>query len=180
MSGLRAARGTLAAAALREAVEESGIEGLAIDPDPLHLDVHLITCSLGLPTRHLDVRFLLRTPAGRERGSATNRVLGSLAGGAEERSTCCPASSRCGSRLGPALVAAGRATDRDRHHAGVGRTGALTYVGPIGRAVCCHNSATDSRLFCGICVKILSNRVAQNKSIKTNIARWRVVSAAMG
>lgn len=54
----------LAAAALREATEESGIGGLEIDPRPLHLDVHPITCSLGLPTRHFDVRFLLRAPAG--------------------------------------------------------------------------------------------------------------------
>ncbi|MBV9162099.1 MAG: NUDIX domain-containing protein [Pseudonocardiales bacterium] len=53
----------LAAAALREAVEESGIGDLEIDPRPLHVDVHLITCSLGLPTRHFDVRFLLRAPA---------------------------------------------------------------------------------------------------------------------
>ena len=55
---------SLAAAALREAAEESGIEGLEIDPEPLHLDVHPITCSLGVPTRHFDVRFLLRAPAG--------------------------------------------------------------------------------------------------------------------
>ncbi len=55
---------TLAAAALREAREESGIDGLTLDPDPLHLDVHPITCSLGRPTRHLDVRFLARAPAG--------------------------------------------------------------------------------------------------------------------
>lgn len=55
---------TLRAAALREATEESGIEGLAIDPTPLHLDVHPITCSLGQPTRHLDVRFLVRAPEG--------------------------------------------------------------------------------------------------------------------
>ena len=53
----------LAAAALREATEESGIADLEIDPRPLHLDVHPITCSLGLPTRHFDVRFLLRAPA---------------------------------------------------------------------------------------------------------------------
>jgi 8-oxo-dGTP pyrophosphatase MutT (NUDIX family) len=53
----------LAAAALREATEESGIAGLDIDPIPLHLDVHPITCSLGVPTRHFDVRFLLRAPA---------------------------------------------------------------------------------------------------------------------
>jgi 8-oxo-dGTP pyrophosphatase MutT (NUDIX family) len=53
----------LAAAALREATEESGIADLEIDPTPLHLDVHPITCSLGVPTRHFDVRFLLRAPA---------------------------------------------------------------------------------------------------------------------
>ena len=55
---------SLADAALREATEESGIDGLTIDPAPLHVDVHPITCSLGLPTRHLDVRFLVRAPAG--------------------------------------------------------------------------------------------------------------------
>ena len=53
----------LAAAALREATEESGIGDLTIDPRPLHLDVHPITCSLGSLTRHFDVRFLLRAPA---------------------------------------------------------------------------------------------------------------------
>jgi 8-oxo-dGTP pyrophosphatase MutT (NUDIX family) len=53
----------LAAAALREATEESGISDLEISPQPLHLDVHPITCSLGVPTRHFDVRFLLRAPA---------------------------------------------------------------------------------------------------------------------
>jgi 8-oxo-dGTP pyrophosphatase MutT (NUDIX family) len=58
------ADGTLRAAALREATEESGIDGLRIDPDPLHLDVHPVTCSLGVPTRHLDVRYLVRAPAG--------------------------------------------------------------------------------------------------------------------
>jgi 8-oxo-dGTP pyrophosphatase MutT (NUDIX family) len=55
---------SLRAAALREAAEESGIEGLVIDPAPLHLDVHPVTCSLGVPTRHLDVRYLVRAPAG--------------------------------------------------------------------------------------------------------------------
>lgn len=59
---------TLAAAALREASEESGIDGLTIDPAPLRVDVHPITCSLGVPTRHLDVQFLVRASAGaRER-----------------------------------------------------------------------------------------------------------------
>jgi 8-oxo-dGTP pyrophosphatase MutT (NUDIX family) len=55
---------SLVEASLREAKEESGIDGLMIDQSPLHLDVHPITCSLGLPTRHFDVRFLLRAPAG--------------------------------------------------------------------------------------------------------------------
>ncbi len=54
---------TLVAAALREAGEESGIAGLVIDPVPLRVDVHPLTCSLGVPTRHLDVQFLVRAPA---------------------------------------------------------------------------------------------------------------------
>jgi 8-oxo-dGTP pyrophosphatase MutT (NUDIX family) len=55
---------TLAGAALREAREESGMADLLIDPEPVHLDVHPLTCSLGVPTRHFDVRFVLRAPAG--------------------------------------------------------------------------------------------------------------------
>jgi 8-oxo-dGTP pyrophosphatase MutT (NUDIX family) len=51
-------------AALREATEESGIDGLHVDPEPFHVDVHPITCSLGVPTHHLDVRFVARAPAG--------------------------------------------------------------------------------------------------------------------
>lgn len=55
---------TLVGAALREAAEESGIADLTIEPTPIHVDVHPITCSLGLPTRHFDVRFLVRAPVG--------------------------------------------------------------------------------------------------------------------
>lgn len=55
---------SLRAAALREATEESGIDGLEVDGQPLHVDVHPVTCSLGVPTRHLDVRYLVRAPAG--------------------------------------------------------------------------------------------------------------------
>jgi 8-oxo-dGTP pyrophosphatase MutT (NUDIX family) len=55
---------TLLGAALREATEESGIADLRIEPRPLHVDVHPVTCSLGVPTRHLDVRFLVHAPAG--------------------------------------------------------------------------------------------------------------------
>lgn len=62
---------TLLAASLREAVEESGIDGLRIEPEPLHLDVHPVTCSLGVPTRHFDVQFLVHAaPGAREVRSA--------------------------------------------------------------------------------------------------------------
>jgi len=54
---------TIAGAALREAREESGIAELRIDPAPVHLDIHPITCSLGRPTRHFDLRFrVIATP----------------------------------------------------------------------------------------------------------------------
>lgn len=57
---------SLAGAALREAREESGIGDLELDPEPIHLDVHPITCSLGVATRHFDVRFVIRAPRGAE------------------------------------------------------------------------------------------------------------------
>ena len=55
---------TLLQAALREATEESGIDDLTVGPDPIHLDVHPIACSLGRPTRHFDIRYLAIAPAG--------------------------------------------------------------------------------------------------------------------
>lgn len=54
---------SITAAALREATEESGIEGLRIDPDLAAIHVHPITCSLGVPTRHLDLQFIAYAPA---------------------------------------------------------------------------------------------------------------------
>jgi len=49
---------TLAGAALREATEESGLCGLQVDPDPLHLSTHAVEfCGSG-SADHLDVRFL--------------------------------------------------------------------------------------------------------------------------
>jgi 8-oxo-dGTP pyrophosphatase MutT (NUDIX family) len=57
---------SLLAAAAREAAEESGIAGIVLDPLPVNLDVHPITCSLGLPTRHYDVQFVGRAPVGAE------------------------------------------------------------------------------------------------------------------
>jgi 8-oxo-dGTP pyrophosphatase MutT (NUDIX family) len=52
----------IVAAALREGAEESGIAGLTIDPELVALHVHPITCSLGVPTRHLDMQFLSYAP----------------------------------------------------------------------------------------------------------------------
>jgi 8-oxo-dGTP pyrophosphatase MutT (NUDIX family) len=55
---------SLAGAALREAAEESGIDGLRLDPEPLHLDAHTVDfCAGNARVRHLDVRFLAVAPA---------------------------------------------------------------------------------------------------------------------
>ena len=57
--------GSLAAAALREAREESGIEALALDPVPVHLDEHPVTfCGAPGLVHHLDVRFVAVAPEG--------------------------------------------------------------------------------------------------------------------
>lgn len=56
----------ITAAALREATEESGIDGLRIEPEIAALHVHPLTCSLGLSTRHLDLQFVVHAPAGTE------------------------------------------------------------------------------------------------------------------
>jgi 8-oxo-dGTP pyrophosphatase MutT (NUDIX family) len=54
---------SVAAAALREATEESGIHGLRLDPVPIDLNVHFIQCRNG-PSLHYDVRFAAVAPAG--------------------------------------------------------------------------------------------------------------------
>jgi 8-oxo-dGTP pyrophosphatase MutT (NUDIX family) len=54
----------IVAAALREATEESGVDGLQIAPGLTAINVHALTCSLGVPTRHLDLQFVARAPAG--------------------------------------------------------------------------------------------------------------------
>jgi 8-oxo-dGTP pyrophosphatase MutT (NUDIX family) len=56
----------IVAAALREASEESGIAGLAIDPAMAALHVHPVVCSLGVPTRHLDMQFIAHAPSDAE------------------------------------------------------------------------------------------------------------------
>ncbi|MGO3327895.1 NUDIX hydrolase [Gordonia sp. (in: high G+C Gram-positive bacteria)] len=48
---------SVAAAAQREGLEESGLPSLRLSDVPVHLHTHPITCSLGVPTRHLDVRY---------------------------------------------------------------------------------------------------------------------------
>ena len=55
---------TLAAAALREATEETGVEGLELVPGVLDLDRHRAPCRPGDIEHHLDVRHLLLAPAG--------------------------------------------------------------------------------------------------------------------
>ncbi len=57
---------TLAGAALREALEESGLDELELDPEPVQLDRHEVSFCGGRPgTRHLDVRFLAVARPGR-------------------------------------------------------------------------------------------------------------------
>jgi 8-oxo-dGTP pyrophosphatase MutT (NUDIX family) len=54
---------SLAAAALREATEESGIANLRVHPDPIDLDIHPVRCRYG-ESLHYDVRFAVSAPAG--------------------------------------------------------------------------------------------------------------------
>jgi 8-oxo-dGTP pyrophosphatase MutT (NUDIX family) len=50
---------TLAGAATREALEESGLPWVDVDPVPIHLDEHAVPfCTAGPETHHLDVRFV--------------------------------------------------------------------------------------------------------------------------
>lgn len=55
---------TLAGAALREAVEESGVRRLTLDPSPVQLNAHDVAfCDSRGTVQHLDVRFLAVAPA---------------------------------------------------------------------------------------------------------------------
>lgn len=72
---------TLAGAALREAVEESGIHTLTLDPDPIDVDIHEVRCSPAPgqpagPSFHYDVRFMLHCAANtREQVSPESKAL---------------------------------------------------------------------------------------------------------
>jgi 8-oxo-dGTP pyrophosphatase MutT (NUDIX family) len=50
--------------AWREAIEETGIDGLEIEPTPLDIDVHEVQPPREDPHLHLDVRFLVVAPPG--------------------------------------------------------------------------------------------------------------------
>jgi 8-oxo-dGTP pyrophosphatase MutT (NUDIX family) len=54
----------LASVALREATEESGIEGLTVLLEPIDVDIHRVAPPREDPHLHLDVRFLVLAPAG--------------------------------------------------------------------------------------------------------------------
>jgi 8-oxo-dGTP pyrophosphatase MutT (NUDIX family) len=54
----------LVAAAYREAAEESGMPDVAVEPLPTAVHVHALTCSLGVPTHHLDVQFVAHAAPG--------------------------------------------------------------------------------------------------------------------
>lgn len=51
---------TLKAAALREVEEETGVHGTSVLP--VQLDAHPFTCSLGVPTRHLNISYAMLAP----------------------------------------------------------------------------------------------------------------------
>ncbi|MFC5178316.1 NUDIX hydrolase [Nocardioides taihuensis] len=62
---------TLAGAATREAVEESGLADLVVDPVPLHLDEHEVGfCDPRGTVHHLDVRFGAVAPADAEHAAS--------------------------------------------------------------------------------------------------------------
>jgi 8-oxo-dGTP pyrophosphatase MutT (NUDIX family) len=73
---------TLAAAALREATEESGLSGLRLDRDPIDVDIHAVRCSPGdgsaaRPSFHFDVRFVaFARPGAIEQVSEESSALG--------------------------------------------------------------------------------------------------------
>jgi len=97
---------TLAAAALREATEESGIAGLKLDPEPIDVHIHPVRCKPadGEPataTYHFDVRFMAIAPAGAtEEVSAESSALGWFHPGALPS----PLADGVLSQVGPALA----------------------------------------------------------------------------
>ena len=112
---------SLVAAGLREATEESGIDGLQIHPVPIHLDIHSVGCRYG-PADHYDVRFAAIAPAGAvEQVSEESAALGWFAPDALPQ----PLASATEPLVGPALaVARGLRAEAQRLRSGAGRPGA--------------------------------------------------------
>ncbi|NUT35104.1 MAG: NUDIX domain-containing protein [Hamadaea sp.] len=68
---------SLAAAALREATEESGIAGLVVDPVPVDMDIHQVRNCAGRALDHHDVIFAVYAPEGAtEQVSEESHALG--------------------------------------------------------------------------------------------------------
>ncbi|GGL90148.1 NUDIX hydrolase [Micromonospora yangpuensis] len=96
---------TLAGAALREATEESGIDGLRVDPVPIDVDIHPVRC--GGDSAHYDVRFAVLAPPGAvERVSAESEALGWFPPDRLPR----PLANATAQLVAPALAALTRAT----------------------------------------------------------------------
>jgi 8-oxo-dGTP pyrophosphatase MutT (NUDIX family) len=95
---------SLADAALREAREETGLDGLELHPEPIDLDVHPVHCAAGRGL-HYDVRFAALAPAGAaERVSAESHALGWFAPDALPQ----PLAGSVDRLVGPALDAVSR------------------------------------------------------------------------
>jgi ADP-ribose pyrophosphatase YjhB (NUDIX family) len=91
----------LARTALREAIEESGIEDLRVDPTPIDVDVHAIPERGAEPRHlHLDTRFLVVAPAGALESAGEESLAAALVR---------PGRARAGAdrRFGPPPVPAG-------------------------------------------------------------------------
>ncbi|MEM9035121.1 MAG: NUDIX hydrolase [Actinomycetota bacterium] len=66
----------LAAAALREATEETGIEGLEVWSEAVDIDVHRVAPPKEPAHFHLDVRYVVRAPEGaKEQGNDESEAL---------------------------------------------------------------------------------------------------------
>lgn len=66
----------LAAVALREAAEETGIDGLVVAVPPIDIDVHLVAPPKEVAHLHHDVRYLVLAPDGAvERGNHESTAL---------------------------------------------------------------------------------------------------------
>jgi 8-oxo-dGTP pyrophosphatase MutT (NUDIX family) len=108
---------TVAAAALREATEESGIAGLRLHPVPIHLDVHPVECRYG-PALHYDVRFAaLAPPEAVEAVSEESLRLGWFGPNDLPR----PLAHATEPLVAPALAAARELRAGDRRRAGAAR-----------------------------------------------------------